>query len=54
MKLYSFARWSLFVVTLFWVAVIASNSSFSAREQSNAASKIAPWVLERTANGQEA
>ena len=54
MKLYSFARWSLFVITLFWVAVIASNSSFSAREQTNVASKIAPWVLERTANGQEA
>jgi subtilisin family serine protease len=54
MKLYSLARWSLFVITLFWVAVIASTHSFSAREQSPGLSKIAPWVLERTANGQEA
>src|SRR3712207_1907904 len=55
MKLYSLARWSLFVLTLFWVAVIASNRGFSARQESApVASKIAPWVLERTANGQEA
>jgi subtilisin family serine protease len=54
MKIYSLARWSLFTITLFWVAVIASTHSFSAREQNPGMSKIAPWVLERTANGQEA
>ena len=54
MKIYSFARWSLFVITLFWVAVIVSSPSFSAREQNPAMSKIAPWVLEKTADGKTA
>ncbi|MGI8435462.1 MAG: S8 family serine peptidase [Chthoniobacterales bacterium] len=53
MKIRSLFRWSLFAITLFWVAVIAS-SSFSAREQNPAISKISPWVLERTANGAQA
>ena len=53
MKIYSLARWSLLTITLFWVAVIAT-TGFSAREQKAAASKIAPWVLERTANGDAA
>jgi hypothetical protein len=54
MKLYSLARLSLFAITLFWVAVIASTHSYSAKEQSPASSKIAPWILERTANGEPA
>ncbi len=54
MKIRSIARWSFVVVTLFWVAVIASSSSFSARENNPAINKIAPWVLEKTANGGEA
>src|SRR6188768_1805267 len=54
MKIYSLARWSLFTITLFWVAVIATSPSFSAKEQNPAESKIAPWVMEKTANGQEA
>ena len=53
MKIRSLARWSLGCITLFWVAVIAS-SSFSAREKNPTINKIAPWVLEKTANGAEA
>ena len=53
MKIRSLARWSLCLITLFWVAIIAS-SSFSAREKNPAIDKIAPWVLEKTANGAEA
>ena len=54
MKIYSFARWGLFIVTLFWVTIIATSPSFSAREQNPAINKIAPWVLEKTADGNEA
>ena len=53
MKIYSLARWSLLTITLFWVAVIAT-TSFSARGQKDISSKIAPWVLEKTANGEAA
>ncbi len=53
MKIRSLARWSFALITLFWVAVIAS-SSFSARETNPTINKIAPWVLEKTANGAEA
>lgn len=53
MKIHTVARWSFVVITLFWVAVIAS-SGFSAREKNPAINKIAPWVLEKTANGAEA
>ncbi|MEO5720029.1 MAG: S8 family serine peptidase [Chthoniobacterales bacterium] len=52
MKIHSLTRWSFALVTVFWVAVIAS-SSFSAREQNPAINKIAPWVLEKTADGGE-
>lgn len=51
MKIYSLARWSLFIITLFWVTVLATSPSFSAREQNPATNKIAPWVLEKTADG---
>src|SRR4051812_23952884 len=54
MKIHSIARWSLVVIALFWVTVIASSRSFSAREQQPVTDKIAPWVLEKTANGQQA
>jgi subtilisin family serine protease len=54
MKINRIARWSLFLITLFWVVVIASSRSYSAREQNPAINKIAPWVLEKTANGAEA
>ncbi len=53
MKIRSLARWSLVLITLFWMAVIAS-SSFSARESNPAINKIAPWVLAETADGAEA
>src|SRR4051812_43784156 len=54
MKIHSIARWSLVVIALFWVTVIASSRSFSAKEQQPVTDKIAPWVLEKTANDQEA
>jgi hypothetical protein len=54
MKLHSFARWSLFLITVFWVGVIASSGSFNGREQNATVSKIAPWILQKTAAGQEA
>ena len=50
MKIHSLARWSFVLITLFWGAVIAS-SVFSAREKDPAINKVAPWVLEKTANG---
>ncbi|HMJ05698.1 MAG TPA: S8 family serine peptidase [Chthoniobacterales bacterium] len=54
MKIHSLARWSLFLITAFWVAVIASSPGSSAREQIAPQNKIAPWIVEKTANGQEA
>ena len=54
MKIHSIARWSLFLITVFWVAVIATSPGSSSREQTTAQTKIAPWILEKTANGKEA
>lgn len=53
MKIRSLARWSFLLITLFWVALIAT-SGFSARKQAPGLEKISPWVLEKTANGAEA
>ncbi|CAN5676738.1 hypothetical protein BH20VER1_BH20VER1_20160 [soil metagenome] len=54
MKIASLARWSLFIIALFWIGVFASSANFGARAQTATMSKIAPWVLENTAAGQEA
>jgi serine protease AprX len=55
MKIRRFARWSFLVVTLFWVAVLATSHGNSGREQRTAAmSKIAPWVLQNTTSGNAA
>ena len=55
MKIYSFRKFRFFIsIALFAMAIIAASRALSDANQSTAVKKIAPWVLQQTANGNQA